>query len=80
MEKLVRARKPVCLRCPVCRLIEKSSVLRLLSHGDDVVLTWQQLIDDCLQHNEADVQVSKNTCCCKQAADNVSQLVFTVSS
>ena len=47
---------PLCYT--VCCLIEKSSILGLPFHNDDVIDTWQNLIDDCLEHAEVDVQVS----------------------
>ena len=50
----------------VCSLIDKASRSHLPYHDDhDVIALWQQIIDECLMHNELDVQVrqmiKKNT-------------------
>ena len=43
----------------VCCLINKLSLSKLPFHEDASVLeSWQELIDDCLQHLESDIQTA----------------------
>ena len=41
----------------VCCLIEKLSEAKLKLHESPIIPMWQELIDECLQHAELEVQV-----------------------
>ncbi|XP_060577597.1 tubulin-specific chaperone D-like [Ruditapes philippinarum] len=57
-KKLFRGMSGELMRTAVCCLIERVSLSKFPCHTDPVIDIWQDILDDCLNHTEHEIQMA----------------------